>query len=76
MSLHGQALKAYNYTMDKAMNPKQLEEPVVSKGGGLLSRNKAVNPEDQTDTDDKSTYLLEQFKGLQRMRGKLNNGRT
>jgi|TARA_R110000803_G_scaffold68516_2_gene130427 hypothetical protein len=77
MSLQGQALAAYRKTLNEAMKgkPKEMQEEATVMGSGLLSRNKSVKPkEDQADPNDKSAYLMEQFKGLQRMRGKLSNG--
>mgnify|MGYP003111299127 CR=1 FL=1 len=77
MSLKGQALTAYKRAMNDAMRskPKEMQEETTVMGSGLLSRNKTVkSKEDQVDPNDKSAYLMEQFKGLQRIRGKLNNG--
>tara|TARA_R100001377_G_scaffold4141_1_gene2400 strand:- start:2875 stop:3096 length:222 start_codon:yes stop_codon:yes gene_type:complete len=73
MSLKKQARAAYtNQTRLSNMNvPKKEKSPT----SGLMNRNKDVKPADESDDpNDKSAYLMEQFKYLQKKRTELNNG--
>jgi|TARA_R110000824_G_scaffold153047_2_gene324552 hypothetical protein len=73
MSLQRQGAAAYR-TQERLsrMDVPKEKEPTT---GGLMNRNKAVKTADKLDDpNDKSAYLMEQFKYLQKKRTELSNG--
>lgn len=73
MSLQKQGAEAYkNQVRQSKINVSKEKTPPT---GGLMNRNKEVNNTDKlNDPNDKSAYLMEQFKFLQKKRMELNNG--